>query len=97
MHLIYDEIKQLFLNLCIRFCKPETVELINCDKFSEQETFHVSNLISLKDYKAILGSNILEELVRGKVQENEILIFTDKIRKHYIAACLHIAKKSTYI
>lgn len=92
IHLIYDEVWQLFVNLTVRFCKPETINSISRGEFSN-ETFHVNNLIELTEYEALLGREIFDELIASKVQKNEMTIFANKVRKHYIAACEHIVKK----
>lgn len=91
IHLIYDEIKSLFLNLMVRFCKPDIINNVRNNMY-DSNTFDINNLIPLENYKAILGLTISDKLNSCKVQEPEKLLFANKARKHYIAACQYIAK-----
>ncbi|KAJ8968790.1 hypothetical protein NQ314_002098 [Rhamnusium bicolor] len=58
--------------LMIKFCKPETVEKVNRDKYSSN-TFNANNVIPLEDKQSILGFLILNELVSSSIQENEVI------------------------
>lgn len=93
IHLIYDETKHLLLNIALKIYKPDIVKSLEDDLYSPSTCNNINDLIPLKNASEILGRELINKLKELKVQEAEILNFTNKVRKHYMAAFEHILKK----
>lgn len=93
IHVLYDELKYLFIQIIIRISKANIVELVEKDECHITDIFHIDNLIPLDNYEKIVGYTISSELRNDKQKSSEINLFAFNCRKHFKATAEYLLKK----
>lgn len=86
IHLVYSEIMLLLKSIMLRFCKPKAIEILEKGNSCVEEIFTFQNLLGLKEIHVGGASK--------ELSENDLLLFLNDAKLHYLACCKYILEKS---
>lgn len=91
IHIMYDKIKELIIELLDKICNENTV--LNFDKLDIEKLFAPNNLLTTSKVDAGQNSLYILNNLTGQAQERIKLDFLHNVKIFYIAAISHIMDK----